>query len=52
LDERSRIKHPRLSINIRQSLVAQIARLESFKDSVRERFVHAGAGYNAGLGER
>jgi len=48
LDERSRIKHPRLSIGIRQ-LVAQIARLESLKDSVRGRFVHAGAEYNAGL---
>jgi len=34
LDERSRIKHPRLSIGNRQSLVAQIVRLESLKDSV------------------
>jgi len=49
LDERSRIKHPRLSIGIRQSLVAQIARLENLKDSVRGRFVHVGAGYSAGL---
>jgi len=49
LDDRSRIKHPRLSIYIRQSLIAQIARLESLKDSVRERFMHAGVGYSAGL---
>jgi len=49
LDERSRIKHSRLSIGIRQSLVAQIARLKSLKDSVCGRFVHAGAGYSAGL---
>jgi len=49
LDERSRIKRPRLSIGIRQSLVAQIARVEGLKDSVRGRFVHAGAGYSAGL---
>jgi len=41
------IKHPRLSTGIRQSLVAQIARLESLKDSVCERFVHVGAGYSA-----
>jgi len=34
LDERSRIKHLWLSIDIRQSLVAQIARLESLKDLV------------------
>jgi len=46
---RSRIKHPRLLIGIKQSLVAQIARLESLKDSVCGRFVHAGAGYSAGL---
>jgi len=49
LDERSRIKHPRLSIGIRQSLVAQIARLENLKDSVCGRFVYAGAGYSVGL---
>jgi len=49
LDECSRIKHPRLSIGIIQSLVAQIAQLESLKDSVRGRFVHAGVGYSAGL---
>jgi len=41
--------NPRLSIGIRQSLVAQIARLEKLKDSVCERFVHASAGYSAGL---
>jgi len=32
-----------VSIGIRQSLIAQIARLENLKDSVRGRFVHAGA---------
>jgi len=49
LDERSWIKHPRLSIGIRQSLVAQIARLENLKDSVCGRFGYAGARYSVGL---
>jgi len=49
LDEHSRIKRSRLSIGNRQSLVARIARVEGLKDSVRGRFVHAGAGYSAGL---
>ncbi|XP_071581647.1 uncharacterized protein [Temnothorax nylanderi] len=53
LEEESRNKRPRLngdvlSIGNRQSLVAQIARIESIKDSVRQRFVHVGAGYSAG----
>jgi len=55
LEEQSRIKRPRLSIGNRQSLIARIARLEGLKNSVRERFVHAGAGCNArqnGLGVR
>ncbi|XP_071574625.1 uncharacterized protein [Temnothorax nylanderi] len=47
LEEQSRIKRPRLSIGLKQSLVACIARLEGLKDSVRQRFVHVGAGYSA-----
>ncbi|XP_071574664.1 uncharacterized protein [Temnothorax nylanderi] len=47
LEEQSRIKRPRLSIGLKQSLVACIARLEGLKDSVRQRFVHVGAGYGA-----
>jgi len=49
LDERSQIKHPRLSIGIRQSLVTQIAWFENLKDSVNGRFVHVGAGYSVRL---
>jgi len=49
LNEHSRIKRLRLSIGNRQSLVARIARVEGLKDSVRGRFVHAGAGYSARL---
>ncbi|KAL6255517.1 hypothetical protein P5V15_013854 [Pogonomyrmex californicus] len=49
LEEHGRIKRPRLSISIRQSLVARIARLESLKDSIRQPFVTAGAGYSADL---
>ncbi|XP_070165276.1 uncharacterized protein [Polyergus mexicanus] len=44
LEGQSRIKRPRLSIGIRQSLIARIARLEGLKNSLRTRFVHAGAG--------
>jgi len=44
--EHSRIKRLQLPIGNRQSLVAHIARVESLKDSVRGRFVHAGAGYS------
>ncbi|XP_071640863.1 uncharacterized protein [Temnothorax longispinosus] len=47
LEEQSRIKRPRLSIGLKQSLVDCIARLEGLKDSVRQRFVHVGAGYSA-----
>jgi len=36
LEEQSRIKRPRLSIGVKQSLVA---RLENLKDAVRGRFV-------------
>jgi len=49
LDECSRIKRSRLSIGNKQSFITRIAPLESLKDSVRERFVHAGAGYSAEL---
>ncbi|KYN09985.1 hypothetical protein ALC57_17889 [Trachymyrmex cornetzi] len=43
LEEQNRIKCPRLSIGNSQSVIACIARLESLKGSVRERFVHVGA---------
>ena len=49
LEERSRVKRPRLTIGERQSVIACIARLEELKNSVRGRFVHVGAGYSAGL---
>jgi len=49
LEEQSRIKRPRLSIGVKQSLVARIARLENLKDAVRGRFVQVGAGYSAKL---
>jgi len=49
LEEQSRIKRPRLSIGVKQSLVARIARLENLKDSVCGRFVQVGAGYSTGL---
>ncbi|XP_076638299.1 uncharacterized protein LOC143350233 [Colletes latitarsis] len=49
LEERSRIKRLRLSIGEKQSLIARIARLESLKDSTRNRFVHVGAGHSARL---
>jgi len=47
LEEQSRIKRSRLSIENRQSLIARIARLEGLKNSLRGRFVHAGAGCSA-----
>jgi len=49
LEEQSRVKHLRLSIGIKQLLIAYIARLESFKDSVRDRFVQVSARYSAGF---
>jgi len=49
LKEQSRIKCSQLSIGVKQSLIARIARLENLKDTVRERFVQVGAGYSAGL---
>ncbi|KYN38648.1 hypothetical protein ALC56_06974, partial [Trachymyrmex septentrionalis] len=45
LEEQSHAKCLRLSIGKRQSVITCIARLESLKDSVRERYVHVGAGY-------
>jgi len=49
LEEQSRIKRPWLSIGVKQSLVARIARLENLKDAVRGRFVQVCAGHSAGL---
>ncbi|XP_070526949.1 uncharacterized protein [Cardiocondyla obscurior] len=46
IKEHGRNKHPRLSVGVKQSYVASIARIESLRDSTRQRFVHAGAGYN------
>jgi len=40
LEEQNRIKCPRLSIGVKQSLIARIARLENLKDAMlRGRFV-------------
>ncbi|XP_076674681.1 uncharacterized protein LOC143372421 [Andrena cerasifolii] len=47
LEEHSRVKRPRLSIGVRQSLVARIARLEGLKYSLRGRFVLEGAGHSS-----
>jgi len=49
LKKQNRIKRPRLSIGVKQSLIARIARLENLKDAVRGRFMQVGAGYSAGL---
>jgi len=49
LEEQSRIKRPRLSIGVKQSLVARIARLKNLKDAVRGHFVQVGGEYSAGL---
>jgi len=49
LEEQSRIKRSRLSIGVRQLLIAPITRLESLKDTVRGRFVQVDARYSAGL---
>jgi len=46
LDECNWIKHPQLSISVRQSIITRIAQLKSVKNSMRECFVNAG--YNAG----
>ncbi|XP_076666300.1 uncharacterized protein LOC143367916 [Andrena cerasifolii] len=47
LEEHSRVKRPRLSIGVQQSLVARIAQLEGLKYSLRGRFVHEGAGHSS-----
>ena len=47
LEEQSRVKRPRLSIGVRQSVVARIARLEGLKHSLRGRFVREGAGHSS-----
>jgi len=46
LEEQSQNKRQRLSVGAKNSLVARIARIESLRDSTRQRFVHEGAGYN------
>jgi len=45
LEERSRAKLPRLSIENRQSLVTKIARLEDAKIQLQRRFIHFGGDY-------
>ena len=47
LEEHSRVKRPRLSIGVRQSMVARIARLEGLKYSLRGRFGREGAGHSS-----
>ena len=47
LEEQSRVKRPRLSIGVRQSVVARITRLEGLKHSLRGRFVREGAGHSS-----
>jgi len=49
LEEHSRIKRPQLSIGIKQSLIARVARLESLKDSMHGCFVQVGAEYSTKL---
>ncbi|XP_025264281.1 keratin, type II cytoskeletal 1-like [Camponotus floridanus] len=46
LEERSRVKRPRLSIGNRQSLVAKIARLEGAKTRLQRRFIPSGGDYS------
>jgi len=45
LEERSRAKLPRLSIENRKSLVARIARLEGAKIQLQRHFIHFGGDY-------
>ncbi|XP_076682600.1 uncharacterized protein LOC143376319 [Andrena cerasifolii] len=47
LEEHSRVKRPRLSIGVQQSLITRIARLEGLKHSLRGRFVREGAGHSS-----
>jgi len=46
LEERSRVKRPRLSIGNRQSLVAKIARHEGVKTRLQKRFIPSGGDYS------
>ncbi|XP_070155838.1 uncharacterized protein [Polyergus mexicanus] len=46
LEEHSRVKRPRLSIGVRQSLVARIARLEGARTRLEKRFIHSGGDYS------
>jgi len=46
LEERSRVKRPRLSIGNRQSLVARIARLEGAKIRLQRQFIPSGGDYS------
>ena len=48
LEERSRIKRPRLAIGDRQSVVARIARLEGAKLRLQRQFVPSGGEYSGG----
>ena len=47
LEEHNRVKRPRFSIGVRESLVARIARLEGLKHSLRGRFVREGARHSS-----
>ena len=47
LEDQSRVKRPRLSNGVRQSVVARIARLEGPEYSLRGRFVREGAGHSS-----
>ncbi|XP_036143348.1 uncharacterized protein LOC118645749 [Monomorium pharaonis] len=45
LEERNRVKRPRLAIGLRQSMVARIARLAGEKVRLERRFMHVGGNY-------
>ncbi|XP_072744044.1 uncharacterized protein [Anoplolepis gracilipes] len=47
LEERSRVKCPRLSIGNRQSLVTRIARLEGAKTRLQRQFIPSGGDYSS-----
>ena len=49
LEEQSRAKRPRLSISVKQLLIAHTARLENLNDTVRGHFVQVGVEYSAGF---
>ncbi|KAL6416963.1 hypothetical protein ACFW04_014757 [Cataglyphis niger] len=46
LEEHSRAKRPRLSIGVRQSLVARIARFEGVKTRLERQFISSGGDYS------